>query len=274
VLQTGSTCSSALHAADAARGEQAFNGIAMHYANRIRSPSERKRLKFHYRVNKRIRYAAMKTMDMFVAKSKKEWLDCHKERIEKILLVRTTFRIGDSILTTPAISIFRENFPEARIDFVGGPISRILFQNLPIDHHYQITRRFPNASWAYLLLLRQIRSVGYDLAIELSYSQSTMGSFIVGFSGVRFRIGRQGKWDHWFDIKLPKMAKMAEVSKYKRLPVLLGSPGLETKEIFPSMILSSAEREEGQRKIAALIGQDTRPILGFFVGARVSWGKR
>ena len=248
----------------------------MYCADRIRSSSERKRLKpaFHYRLNKRIRYAAMKTMSTLVARSEKESLDYRKERIEKILLVRTTFRIGDSILTTPAISIFRENFPGARIDFVGGPISRILFQNLPIDHHYQITRRFPNVSWAYLLLLRQIRSVGYDLAIELSYSQSTMGSFIVGLSGARFTVGREGKWDQWFNIKLPKMANIVEVSKYKRLPVLLGSLGLETKEIFPSIILSFAEKEEGQRRIASLIGQDTCPIVGVFVGGRVSWGKR
>lgn len=226
---------------------------------------------FPHRLNKKIRLLATRMVSLFTGTAKEDRLDLHRERIEKILLVRANFRMGNSILATPAITLFRRNFSRARIDFVGGPISRILFQNLPINHHYRITRRFPNASWAYLVLLRKIRSVGYDLAVELSCSQSAMGSFIVGFSGSRFRVGREGKWDHWFNVRIPKPA---ERSKYRLLPSFVASMGLEGGKVFPSIVLSSAEKEEGRRRVMVVVGQGKGLVVGFFVGGRKEWGKR
>lgn len=196
-------------------------------------------------------------------------LELPREPIDKILLVRPNFRIGDSLLATPGIFIFRKNYPRARIDFVGGPVSRILFENLPIDHHYQTTRRFPDASWAYFALLRRIRSVGYDLAIELSVSQSAMGGFFVGLSGSRLRIGRKGERDFWFNVRIPKPAV---TNKYEALRVFLGSVGLEG-DTLPTMVLSAHEKDAGLKRISGLNGTGNGPIVGVFVGARVSRGK-
>jgi len=211
-------------------------------------------------------------MRSITIKSTEKRLDLYKERVEKILLVRATFRMGHSVLITPAISLFRKRFPNARIDFMGAPVSGKLFHNLPIDHHFYITRRFPHCSWAYLILIKQIRSVGYDLAVDLSCSQSAMGSFIVGFSRARFRVGLQGEWDRWFNVRIPRPA---ERNKYGILPAFLRSLGLETQDIHPSLVLSSSENEEGRKKIEALAcwGGEGR-IVGVFVGGRKSWGKR
>jgi hypothetical protein len=112
-------------------------------------------------------------------------LDLRCEQLDK-MLVRTTSRMGDSILATTAIPVFRRHFPDARLDFVGPAVSETLLQNLPINHHFTLTRHFPEASWAYLALLAQLRSIRYDLALDLSCSQSAMGSFIVGLSGGGF----------------------------------------------------------------------------------------
>ena len=87
-------------------------------------PTEENRLKrskpFSYSLNDKIRTLAMRMMAFVTSRSKEERLDFGKERIERILLVRATFRLGDSILATPAIFLFRRNFPHARIDFVEG----------------------------------------------------------------------------------------------------------------------------------------------------------
>lgn len=200
--------------------------------------------------------------------------DVRKENIQKILLARTTFRMGNSILATPAILLFRKNFPHARIDFIGGPISRDLFQNLPIDYQYCITRRFPNASWAYWTLLKRIRSVGYDLAVEVSCSQSAMGSFIVGFSGSRFRVGTEGKWDRRFNVKIPRPP---DKNKYKGLPMFLRCLGLDSldgEDVLPSIVLSSKEKQEGWRETTSLVGSGKPPDIGIFVGGRISGSKR
>ena len=96
---------------------------------------------FCHSLNCTIRRIAKQIMHSITTRSKEKRLDLHSEPVEKILLVRATFRMGHSILATPAISAFRKNFPNARIDFVGSQISEQLFCNLPIDHHFSITRR-------------------------------------------------------------------------------------------------------------------------------------
>ena len=195
----------------------------------------------------------------------------HGERFEKILLVRTTPRMGNSILSTPAIFLFRRNFPHARIDFVGPSVTKVLFKNLPINHYFNITHRFPNSLWDNLALLNKIRSVGYDLAVDVSCSQSAMGSFIVGFSGARLRVGAQGKWDHWFNVTIPRPA---ETNKYRVLPAFLSAMGIETQPIFPLLLLSPSEKENGRRRIETLVAGSGVPVVGVFVGGRKAKAKR
>lgn len=169
-----------------------------------------------YFLNKKIRCLIMWAINLFLGEVKKEQNNLSKEQIKKILLVRANFRIGNAILAIPSIFIFRENFPHARIDFAGSPVSGLLYKHLPVDHHYSITRSFPAILWAYFSLLSKMRSVKYDLAVDVSCSQSTMSSFIVGFSGARFRAGARGKWDRWFNISIPRPS---ETNKYKVLPI-------------------------------------------------------
>ncbi|GAN32605.1 MAG: lipopolysaccharide heptosyltransferase family protein [Candidatus Brocadia sp. AMX2] len=224
-----------------------------------------------YFLNKKIRHLIMRTTNLFPREVKKEQINLPKEQIKKILLARANFRIGNAILAIPAINIFRKNFPHATIDFVGSPASGLLYKHLPIDHHYSITRRFPGILWAYFSLVSKIRSMKYDLAVDVSCSQSMTSSFIVGFSGARFRAGSQGKWDRWFNISIPRPA---ENNKYKVLPVFFHAMRMETQQVFPQLILSSEERDEGKRKVTALIGVNQVPVVGVFVGGRKSKGKK
>ncbi len=228
----------------------------------------------NYRLNKQISGAAIGMMSLLSGRSPDIEVDLRREPIRKILLVRGNFRMGDSVLATPAIFLFRKNFPGAEIDFVGSPMSRTLFQNLPIDRHYEITRRFPDAMWSYFRLIEQLRSMGYDLAVDVSGSQSAMGAFVVGFSGARLRVGLRGRRDRWFNIRLPKPP---ERNKYRALPALVAGLGLESEEIFPSLILSPEENREGKIRVEAALGGGVgpgHPIVGIFVGGRASRRKR
>ena len=226
-----------------------------------------------YFFNKRVRALATWITSLITVRSKDERLDFDRERIDKILLVRATFRMGDSVLATPAIFIFRSNFPHARIDFVGPVISKCLFQNLPIVQHYQIYQRPPKAAWAYVPLMKHIRATKYDLAIDVSCGKSALGAFIVGFSGARFRVGLRGRRDRWFNVRLDRPA---ETSKYKNLPVLVRSMGLPAQEVFPSLILSPDEKEKAKRqlRVAVMRRDPTDPVVGIFIGGRRSIGKR
>ena len=224
---------------------------------------------FRYSLNRKLRGATNGIMRWVTAESNEERLDLHKEQLKKILLVRATFRMGHSILVIPAILLFRKHFPHARIDFVGAPVSAKLFRNLPIDHHFSVTRRYPGSAWDYPLLLRQLRSVGYDIAVDLSCSQSAMASFIVGFSRARFRVGLRGQWDRWFNVRI---RRPSERNKYRTMSAFLKALGLEVQEGLPSSLLSDREKQEGRKRIEELAGWGGgRPTVGVFVGARKRW---
>jgi heptosyltransferase-3 len=226
---------------------------------------------FYIRVNKAISGIAGAVIGSMTARSADVEADLSRAAIGKILLVRGNFRMGDSVLASPAITLFRKNFPDARIDFVGSSMSEALFQHMPIDRHYKITRRFPDAMWAYFGLIKQIRAERYDLAVDVSASQSAMGAFIVGFSGARFRAGLRGKRDRRLNIRLPKPA---ERNKYRTLPALIAALGLPSEEVFPSMALTPAEKAEGQSRMETAVGQGDGPIVAVFVGGRISRRKR
>ena len=178
---------------------------------------------FRYRLNHNLRSLTHYLATLVTTPEKEQRLDLSKEQLNKILIVRATFRMGDSLLAIRAVKSFRKRFPQARIDFLGAPISAEIFKNLPIDNHLTITRRYPASGWHYPRLLQRLRSIHYDLAIDVSCSQSAMGAFLVGFSGARFRIGLRGKWDQWFNVRINKQS---EINKYNTLANFLMSLGL------------------------------------------------
>lgn len=231
----------------------------------------KKSVAFRYRLDHGLRAFVMRAMKWLTPASREHDGDFRPQDIQKILIVRSLFRMGDVILATPAIILFRKNFPAAQIDFVGSGLSQSLFENLPIDRHYAVYPRFPRVCWSYLALLKQIRDNKYDLAFDASGSSSAMGSFIVGFSAARLRVGLKGKWDRWFNVRLRRPAKK---NKYFILPDLIGSLGMANPVVYPRVSLTPGELRRGRALMQNLLGNDPATIVGVFVGGRKSRGKR
>lgn len=226
---------------------------------------------FRYRLDRSIRALAMRAMKWITPDSREQDSDFQPQKIEKILVVRSLFRMGDLILASPAILLFRKNFPGATIDFVGSGLSKALFENLPIDRHYEAHRQFPKVCWSFLVLLKQIREAKYDLAFDASGSSAALGSFLVGFSAARLRVGLKGKWDRWFNARLDRPAIR---NKYRILPELFGALGMDNPVVYPRLFLSSQEIRQGKTRIQDLIESGNSPIVGIFVGGRKARGKR
>ncbi|MFQ5902747.1 MAG: hypothetical protein ACE5JO_03565, partial [Candidatus Binatia bacterium] len=62
---------------------------------------------FPYWLNKNLRLLATRMVSLVGGPSEAKEFDLHRERIEKVLLVRANFRMGNSILATPAVFLFR-----------------------------------------------------------------------------------------------------------------------------------------------------------------------
>ncbi|MGH7874692.1 MAG: glycosyltransferase family 9 protein [Candidatus Binatia bacterium] len=224
-----------------------------------------------YFFDRTFRAGVMWIMNRITARAREEEVDFRAEDIKRILLVRGLFRMGDAILATPAISLMQHNFPTATIDFVGPNITKKLFENLPINHYYEIHRNFPKVCWSYLALLNRLRRTKYDLALDASGSSAALGSFIVGFSGARFRVGVRGRWDRWFNVRV---ARPLSINKYANLPDLITSLGIDSPRLLPALVLSEVELAEGRKQLAALIPDRELPIVAIFIGGRKSRGKR
>jgi ADP-heptose:LPS heptosyltransferase len=224
-----------------------------------------------YVCDRALRAAVMWVMNRITVRARQEQVDFKSENIRKILLVRSLFRLGDSILATPAILLMHQNFPSAEIDFVGPRIAKKLFKNLPINRYYEIDRSFPRVCWSYLGLLSRLRQNKYDLALDTSVSSAALASFIVGFSGARFRVGIRGRWDRWFNVRIPRPSAL---NKYTNLQAFIALLGLKNTKVRPALMLTDTENAAGRKGVEALTRNGEGPIVGIFVGGRKSRGKR
>jgi len=87
------------------------------------------KLALRYRWDRKIRAAVMALMGRLTRRSPEQTVDLKSETIEKILLVRGIFRLGDAILTTPAILLLRDNFPGAGTPHRSKAMSRTLLMS-------------------------------------------------------------------------------------------------------------------------------------------------
>jgi len=200
-----------------------------------------------YRLDRLIRNLAMGLISGLASGNGAHSADPRGQALQRILLVRGNFRIGNLILALPALAAFRKNFPQARIDFVGSPASWLLFQNQPLDEHYETPRRFPRVLWQYVILIRRLRAARYDLALDVSCSQSGLASVIVGLSGARSRAGCAGKWDRLLNFRV---AKPSEVNKYRKLAEFLKTLGLDGIDEVGRLKFSAAELTELPHSLA------------------------
>jgi lipopolysaccharide heptosyltransferase II len=211
-------------------------------------------------------------MGRLIPRCEEKSLDANRVRVHKILVVRATSRLGDSILAMPAIWCLHKKYPTARIDFIGAPISAPLYKTLPINRQYTLTKRFPDSAWEYPLLLRSLRAAAYDLAIDVSCSHSAMGSFLVRASAARYRIGLKGKWDLWYNVK---SARPPHQNKYQMLPAFLTAVGIACDVNLPFLNLTDQEKKTAKTELEGLPGFTRgKPVVGVFVGGRMSWGKK
>ncbi|MBI5629432.1 MAG: glycosyltransferase family 9 protein [Elusimicrobia bacterium] len=101
------------------------------------------------------------------------------------ILVIQLRRIGDVILTTPALAALKARYPQARIDFlVEPPCDEVLEGNPHLGrvHSYRARGIFGALSW-----VRRVRLLGYDWVID--YMGNPRSALVTALSGARVKAG-------------------------------------------------------------------------------------
>ena len=110
------------------------------------------------------------------------------------LLLIQLRRIGDVMMTTPAVRALRKAFPEASISFLTESPSDQVYKNNPhLDHLLLYPKN--NSILDHLKFYRRIRSQNYDCVIDFQGNPRT--ALLSRISGSGYRIGFDFKGRSW-----------------------------------------------------------------------------
>jgi heptosyltransferase-3 len=123
-------------------------------------------------------------------------------RVRRALFVRVNFRIGNTLLSTARLGALRARYPHARIDVLAAEPTAPLFQGLPVDRVYSISRRFVFAPWRMVRLFAELRGRGYDLAFDGGLTSLSSALYML-LAGARERVGKEGESAPLLTVKLP-----------------------------------------------------------------------
>lgn len=110
------------------------------------------------------------------------------KKYKNILIVRTD-RIGDIVLTTPAMHAIKEKYPESRLTVLVSPLTYDLLHGLPwIDELMMDDRRgLTKGLGGFLHLVHSLRHKNFDLAIIIHTKRRT--NLLCFLAGIPERLG-------------------------------------------------------------------------------------
>jgi heptosyltransferase-3 len=166
--------------------------------------------------------------------------------IEKILIIRPNFRLGNALISTPVIDAFRERFPSARIDYLATDKTWPLLQQRPVDHFHLLSRSAILRPWQCVTLLRRLRAQRYDLAVQVSEG-STSGFIVTRLIGARYSMGSRKGHQRWYSIEVEGKSSHA----YDAIVNLTRPLGVACRN-RPLLQLTEQERYQAMTKIRQL----------------------
>ncbi|MFH1562975.1 MAG: glycosyltransferase family 9 protein [Nitrospirota bacterium] len=156
---------------------------------------------------------------------------------ERILLIQLR-RIGDVLMTTPAVRALKKRFPEAKITFLTESPSDEIFRHNPYIDEVLLHNR----KWGvkdYLRFIRNLRQKRFDLVID--FFSNPRSAQIAFFSGAKYRLGFNFRGRAWF--YTTKITLPADKNLYSPLHklLLLKPLGISAEDYRIEFFCSSAD---------------------------------
>lgn len=117
------------------------------------------------------------------------------DNISSILVIRTD-KIGDVVLTTPAIAALRKRYPQAKITGVVSPVAAEIYRSNPhLNGSIVLDPALYSGFLGFWRLVRRLRAEKAQAAVV--FQAKLKVGLAVLFSGARYRIGPLSKWWSW-----------------------------------------------------------------------------
>ena len=175
--------------------------------------------------------------------SQKEKQKIDPSDINKILLIRLR-RIGDILMTTPALSILRENFARAFIAYiVEEPYKELVEDHPHIDKVLSLPKNQKISD--FLRFMRKIRKQSFDAVLD--FHSGPRASWITLFSGAKLKVGYRIRYRNFvYHISIPRNRKNGPYHSVENHVNLVKALGIKVSAI-PSLSLPQSKKEDVQK---------------------------
>ncbi len=183
--------------------------------------------------------------------------------IKKILFIRID-RIGDLVLSTPALKALNVAYPQSKITVLASPSNNpLIFNNPNVDHIVVYDRR--GRLIDRIRVMQKLRESGFDLAIDPYADYELETALIAFFSGAKKRVGyaSYGR-EIFFNLQAPKIN---DSQHFVDLTLdVLKSVGIVTKDKTPEIYLTDDEKKWAGDWLNKN-GLGSNPVIGIHPGA-------
>lgn len=166
---------------------------------------------------------------------------------ENILLIQLR-RIGDVLMTTPAVRALRQQYPHAKITFLTeAPAHQVLEHNPYLSEVWRIAAK--SSFWQKLKLLWQIRKKNFDLVID--FFGNPRSAQITWISGAKKRLGfafRGRKWAYSEAVVLSGAEQYAALHKLE----LLAPLGISSESLTLDFFIHESDREYARQLLLTM----------------------
>jgi len=163
----------------------------------------------------------------------------------KILIVRPR-RIGDIVMTTPAVALLKRHFPAARLTYlVEEPYRKLIEGNSELDGIIAVP---PKQRFAgFVRLVRRIRKESYDILLDLH--GGPRASWITFLSGAKTKAGYDIRGKRFlYHIRVPRRGAGGPIHSVQNHANLVRALGAEFGDSeIPALSLPAANPEEAER---------------------------
>ena len=187
----------------------------------------------------------------------------------KKILVIMLRRIGDVILTTPAVRALKKRFPDAVLHFLAEPPGAQALEGDPsIDRILTYApAKGEGAVSSYWRWLRDVRGERYDWVIDFL---GTPRSAILTFaSGAPFRAGPAHVWHRWAYNRGLVQSRAACYAGLEKLRVLKAlDERIDDTDFLPRLHVPAASIEHARRVISSFWPAAEGPLVGLVPASR------
>lgn len=190
------------------------------------------------------------------------------ERFKNILIIKPS-SLGDIVLTLPALSALRRNFPQARISWLVRPdFAPILEDHPDLDEIIPFDRKFlgkalynPKAFGALISLIGLLRQSRFDAMFDFQGLFRTASLGWLSGCPRRFGMAKPREFVHFFytDKVAPALGSIHVVDHYLKMVSCAGASDVEARFVLP--VDSEAEKKVAHLLISHNVNPENYAVL-------------